>query len=243
MTPPTGRWGIAAELRPLAGGHRNRAFRTIGLPQDLVFKSTRRPAAAVEWLLPVQALARACGLAVPHLRPSLAGNLVEQGWTCEDFLAGNPFSGKEMPAILPMIRQFHAAASDLPQRPGFLSSQDLIHQTCGGDVDLAFMPARLVQACRAAWSALPAGPQTVIHGDLNPSNLLHCPDGGIALLDWDECRRDLAQFDLGQLAPPSAVEHRALLAWEVACSWAVEPAHARALARRLAPAQPPARIR
>ncbi len=231
--PPIHLWGVTAKLHPLPGGHRNTAFRTVGLRRDLVFKSTRRAPEALGWLGQVQALARQTGLHVPTPVPSRAGNLLEAGWTCETFLSGSPLRPEDMPLLLPQISAFHDLAAALPQRPGFLSSAGLLDQARGGDVDLDAMPADLARTCRAAWHAVSAGRQTVIHGDLNPSNLLRCADGRIALLDWDECRRDLALFDLGQLRPPDADERRALLAWEIACSWRIEPAHARTLADRL----------
>ena len=59
--PPIEHWGVAAELRPLKGGHRNLAFRTVGLRQDLVFKFTRRSGDAMDWLLNVHDLARRAG--------------------------------------------------------------------------------------------------------------------------------------------------------------------------------------
>lgn len=230
--PPIGLWGVDAPLEPLAGGHRNLAFRTTGLARDLVFKSTRRSAEALVWLAPVHALARDAGFTVPGLIPSRNRALAEQGWTCEPFLKGQPFSAADLPALALRIRSFHRATAALPQRPGFLSSHDLLTQDRGGDVDLSLMPPILALACRAAWSGL-RGDETVIHADLSSGNILHGADGLPILLDWDESRRDLAAFDLAQVAPPSDTIHRATLAWEVACSWQVEPDHARALARRL----------
>ena len=74
---------------------------------------------------------------------------------------------------------------------------------------------------------------TLVHGDLNFANLLRCPDGRVTLIDWDECRRDLSLFDLAVLPGARAVEARALLAWEAACSWHREPDYARTMAGRL----------
>jgi hypothetical protein len=233
ISPPTWLWDVTAEVRPLAGGHRNLAFRTIGLSQDVVFKSTRRPDAGLRWLLRVQDVARHSGFVVPKMMPSRRGALVEDGWTCETFVAGAALAAPEMPEILPLIRRFHDLAAKTVQRPGFRSSRSLLRTQAGGDVDLGAMPPALVQTCRVAWRAIAEGPQSVVHSDLNPGNLLRCPDGRIALLDWDECRRDLVVFDLGQLRAPDPVEARALLAWEVACSWRIEPDHARRLAQRL----------
>lgn len=232
-SPPTWLWDVTAEVQPLTGGHRNLAFRTVGLAQDLVFKSTRRADAAHRWLLGVQELARVSGFVVPQMIPSRHVLMVDTGWTCETLLDGQTVAAQEMPLILPLIQRFHALTANLRQRPGFRSSRALLRARAGGDVDLDAMPPALARACRAAWKAVAAGPDSVVHGDLNPGNLLRCADGRIALLDWDECRRDLVAFDLGQLRAPDPAEARALLAWEVACSWQIEPDHARWLAQRL----------
>lgn len=233
MQPPMDRWGVTAELVPLTGGHRNLAFRSHGLDRDLVFKTTRRSPAAIDWLGAVHQIARACGFVVPTPLPSRAGRRVEDGWTCEPLIEGRALAADELPGLLPQIRRFQALARDLPQRPGFLSARDLLATPAGGDVDLAHLPDDLVRHCRAAWQAVAGQAETIVHGDLTPANLLRCPDGAVALLDWDECRRDLALFDLGLLGPASAAERRAQLAWEVACSWQIEPDHARRLALQL----------
>lgn len=232
--PPLHLWNVSADLVPLPGGHRNRAFRTTGLPADLVFKSTRRTPAALDWLADVHRLARDAGFVVPTLGTSVNGRLTEAGWTCEPFLPGTPFAPRDLHLIRPTLARFHLLAQSLPQRPGFLSSQELLFCDAGGDVDLAAMPAGLAATCRAAWRALEGAPCGIVHGDLNPGNLIHGPDGRPVLLDWDECRRDLTLFDTGHLGPVSFVENRALIAWEVACSWLIEPEHARKTAARLA---------
>ncbi|MDE0697711.1 MAG: phosphotransferase [Boseongicola sp.] len=232
--PPTELWGVTADLLPLDGGHRNMAFRTAGLRQDLVFKSTRRKPEAVEWLLPVLELARKCGLVVPAVLRSCRQGLVEAGWTCEEFVEGRRFASREVPCIRTRVERFHVRAARVPQRPGQVSSRDLLELDSGGDIDLGSMPPWLAEACRASWSGhLTDDRCTVVHGDLNPDNMLRCPDGRIALVDWDECRRDLPVFDIGHLAPVGPSERRALLAWEVACSWTSEPGYARRLAGML----------
>lgn len=232
--PPIERWGITADLVPLAGGHRNLAFRTVGLGmgQELVFKSTRRTEAAVRWLSGVQDIARTCGFVVPEQLAGRDGRLVEDGWTCETFVAGTPLAPDDVPSNLAPIEDFHQATAGLPQRPGVLSSRDLIDQSHGGDVDLRAMPADLVHICREAWVAVAVRRDAVIHGDLTSGNLIRCPDGRVCLIDWDECRRDLVLFDLAPLRRSDENERRACLAWEVACSWLIEPDHARQLAAR-----------
>ncbi len=234
MRPPIERWGVAAPVQPLAGGHRNLVFRTLGLPRDLVFKSTRRSAEALHWLLPVQEHARAAGFVVSALIESLEGQLVADGWTCEPFEEGEAVLPEDMPALLPQVAAFHAATADVAQRPGFLSSGALLVQDMGADIDLRAMPGALVLRCRAAWRAVAAGAEAVIHGDLTRGNLIRCRDGRTALIDWDECRRDLVVFDLGPLREGDGAEKRARLAWEIACCWLVEPEHAKDLARHMA---------
>ena len=197
--PPIERWKLAADLQPLPGGHRNLAYRTVGLDRDVVLKSTRRTLEAIAWLDPAHAAARRSGFVVPDLIESAGGRLIEDGWTCETLVRGRPFAPGEMPDVLPLIAQFHEATASLPQRPGFRSSRDLITATAGGDVDLGAMPDDLVVRCRAAWRAVSGRPEAVVHGDLNPGNVIRCPDGRIGLIDWDECRRDLTLFDLGPL--------------------------------------------
>lgn len=233
MQPPIRLWGVDARLHLLTGGHRNLAYRTRGLHRDYVFKSTRRPPEAIEWLVPVHTAARECGFVVPFLLRSHLGNLVEQGWTCETCLEGTAFAMADMPSLLPALARFHALCQSVPQRPGFQSSQDLLQATTGGDVDLCQMPPDVVTICRAAWQAVGQGKLSVVHGDLNPSNLLRLRDGSVARLDWDECRRDLVLFDLGQVTPATPVQRCALLAWEVACSWKIEPLYAQQGVTRL----------
>lgn len=231
--PPINLWGIDAKLHRLEGGHRNTAFRTRGCGQDFVFKSTRRSPEAMMWLLSVHDLARQSGFIVPQLIESENGHLVENGWTCEPFIHGDPVSIGDLAAIEPQISMFHELSTGVPQRPGFLSSLALLEAMAGGDVDFGAMPPKLVALCRDAWSSVSSGKISIVHGDLNPANLLRCESGRITLLDWDECRQDLIIFDIGQLSNVDATTKRALLAWEVACSWVIEPDHALKAAQHL----------
>lgn len=233
LRPPIERWNTSAELRPLPGGHRNLTYRTVGLDADLVFKSTRRTLSGIAWLQQVHHIARQSGFVVPSLLYSINGHLVEDGWTCESFVEGHPLSPADLPSLLPLVKRFHEATAQLPQRPGFLSSQELLVQVMGGDISLDAMPRDLVARCRAAWHAVAGQREAVIHGDINASNTLRCPDGSIALIDWDECRRDLVLFDLGPLREGDDREQLARIAWEVACSWLIEPEHARKVAKHL----------
>ena len=228
--PRKEKWGITAELSPLLGGHRNTVLRTKFLGQNVVFKSTRRSPAAIGWLEAVHDYARQAGFVVPHHIRSHDGQLIEDGWTCETFVEGQQIEQADLSDMTPMLEKFHDATSSLAQRPGFLSSVELRHLWMGGDVDLSSMPRQLVRRCRDAWEAVSDRRESIIHGDLNVGNVLRTPDGRLALVDWDEARRDLMLFDCGQLAADDEVGKRARLAWEIACSWIIEPEHAKTLA-------------
>jgi len=229
------RWGISAPLQRLTGGHRNAAWRTCGQGPELVIKSTRRRAAALAWLGGMMDAAEAVGFAVPRLIASGQGRLDEDGWTCEPFLEGRPFVPTDLAGIAGRIVDMHRLTAAMPQRPGFVGAVELAGGAeAGGDVDLRAMPRPLVEACRAAWVALEGLPRAGIHGDLGPGNLLWGADGRPVLLDWDEARVDAVLFDTGpcgaDLPPPM---RRALLAWEIACCWQMEPERATGLAAGL----------
>ncbi|WP_321363420.1 phosphotransferase [uncultured Celeribacter sp.] len=233
MLPPIHLWGLSAPLEPLGGGHRNAVFRTSELAQDLVFKSTRRTEAQLCWLTQVHDAAEAAGFTVPRLIPALDGQLAPEGWTCEPLIEGRPFQPEDLPQIADRVDAFHRNAKSLAQRPDFCSSRDLLTETSGGDVDLCALPADLLALCRKAWGALD-GEIGVIHGDLNAGNLIQT-GAGPALIDWDEARRDNLAFDRLRTRPETATaaEKTAALAWEVACSWTLEPDHAALVARVL----------
>lgn len=232
--PPIHLWSLSTPIEKLMGGHRNTAFRTTGLRQNFVFKTTRRSVAAIDWLGEVHDLAQKAGILVPKLLQSTRGNLVENGWTCEPFLAGRAFIATDMHLLRPHIEKFHQLTKNTVQRPGFLCAKELLIKNKGGDVDFSAMPEDITRICRLAWSGIALEKRAVIHGDLNPANLILGRDRKIGVLDWDECRVDTPDFDIGQIMPKPDIRLRlALNAWEVACSWRLEPEYARECAARL----------
>ena len=168
--PPIDLWSVAAELRPLAGGNRNAVLRTVGLAHDLVFKSTTRAPAALDWLTPVMDAAEAAGFIVPRLIPSDRGHLSEAGWTAEPFLEGQPTGPERLRKLGQRIARFQTLSAPLPQRPGFVSAREFLHTTKGGDIDLTAMPNKLANACRTAMAALDDR-TAIIHSDLTPPNV------------------------------------------------------------------------
>ena len=231
--PPISHWHVSADLAPLEGGHRHQVFRTLGHAPELVFKTTDRSEAALAWLGPVLDAARRCGLVVPQQIPTPDGRWSAAGWTCETFVHGVPATEADRAQLHQSLAAFHDTTAQFAQRPGFADTKTLQTATRGGDVDLGNMPAAIVTACRAAWRAAAKGPHCVVHSDLSLGNIIRCADGRLAVIDWDEARRDDAMFDRAVVQPATAKEARAVLAWEVACCWIQEPVRARRLARDL----------
>ena len=230
-------WDDWEILQPLTGGYRNAAFLVEQNGRRCVAKSTRRNEAAMRWLQPVHALARAVGFQTPDLIENTDGKLVCEGVTLETFVTGNPVTAVQLLEMLPQLQAFHQRCEKILQRPGFASSLELLHQTHGGDIDLNAMPEDLVFTCREHWAQNTGTKTTVIHGDLNPNNILIGPDGKYGLVDWDETRVDVPAFDtlaLSRVAGQqlTALELALLDAWEVVVCWLIEPEHALEVAER-----------
>jgi Ser/Thr protein kinase RdoA (MazF antagonist) len=145
-------------------------------------------------------------------------------------------------AVAEYLTTLHTSLRGFSQRPGFVSSIDLLDVDAGGDVDLTTMPAHAVESCRTAWARLRGRETSVVHGDPGAENIL-VTDDGVVLLDWDESRVDVPVLDLAALpedASPLEEDERwlaaqAASAWEAAVSWQLEPEYAR---RRLAEIAP-----
>jgi len=228
-----------------------------------VAKTTSRTPEAVAWAAALARRARSAGLAASGYLATADGRWAVGGVTLQPFVEGRSATVAERLAALARLRSFHAATASTRQRPGFASSTALLRRRRGGDVDLDAMPESLVRLCREAWRALLGRPRAAIHGDLNADNVLVDERGRLVLLDWDECRVDATCFDEmawldrenrsggGRDPRPSRADagsagssavmvgsereivQRAFLAWEVAVCWAVEPRHAREVARAL----------
>lgn len=204
-------------IRELEGGHRNRVFLVDRDGTRLVAKTTRHGEPALRWLLPVLCAARTAGLAPPDLIADGEGRLAPGGLTLEPFVDGRTATPGEMRAIAPRIARIHARMAGRTPRPGR---------------SLTRVPTAHLLALRRVSARLPSARKTVVHGDLNPSNLLMTSTGP-ALIDWDEARLDHPAFDLPLVAPPPAIRRARRLS-EIATGWTIEPGYARALARRRA---------
>ncbi|NUB43812.1 phosphotransferase [Fertoebacter nigrum] len=216
MTDFTGlaAWGDVAVQGPLAGGARSALWRVEVNGQACVARRNAEGVAALRWLARVLAAAQASGLVVPMPCPARDGRLAVAGWTVEPYLAGQSALPAELPALAAPLARFHRRTAGFPQRPGWHPPG--LPQGVGAQV-------------RRVW---PEGRQAVIHGDLHAGNVLRLPCGRLALLDWEEARRDAPAIDRAALAG-FAGQRRLHAAVEVLACWRAEPARARAMARTL----------
>lgn len=227
MSPDLSALGVTRWDHPLPGGHRNTVWRVMTADGPAVAKSTTHDAAAIHWLEPLHAAARAAGFVVPGLHVTRDNCHIINGWTVEDFVEGERFTAADMPRIAARITAFHSHAPMMQQRPGAPSLPTLTM------APLADLPPAIAAGCRAALTRFALTQTQPIHGDITAANLIHTPPGP-ALIDWDEARCDLPFLDLVNVIPQPAAETRAHLAWEIITAWKFEPAYAKACARRLA---------
>jgi Ser/Thr protein kinase RdoA (MazF antagonist) len=230
-------WGEYKILAPLEGGFRNTAFLVESHTTKRVAKTTRRSEAAIRWLQPVHAMAQQAGFVTPDLIATRDGTLVVHGVTLETFIEGHAPTSQALLEMQSQIQTFHDLTREIPQRPGFASSIELLHETSGGDVNLNAMPNELVTLCREHWREHASQAQSVVHGDLNANNVLITKNGRYGLVDWDETRVDISDFDTQALRRTSGTtldlrNTTWLEAWEVAVCWQVEPAYALEVAKR-----------
>ena len=234
-------WPGIELLGPLDGGARS-AVRLARLSQrPVVVHRSRRPAESLDWELHLRSQIRRHGVSAPQLVPTKDGLLRQAQYFVEEFVAGRePASARDWDLVSLALRQLHSVSPNWPQRPGWHRLREMLVHDQGGDTRLDQLPAPLVKRLRRTWGAVPDGSSVVVHGDVRPANL-RIWSGRAWLLDWDEARVDVAEVDLAELpgqlsglAPNQlSVVRRAILAWEVASSWSIEPGYARECLARL----------
>lgn len=178
----------------------------------------------MDWLVPVHDKARAAGFMVPDMIRATTGDFISQGWVLEPFVNGRPALAHDVAGLHDQIAAFHRKGPSVPQRPGFQSVRALLAGARGCDIDLTALPPIVLAKCRDAWTNL-SGDETIIHADITPNNVI-MTQSAPALIDWDEARVDLPMFDL---PPVDDISRNARMAWEIACSWTIEPDYAKGL--------------
>ena len=163
---------------------------------------------------------------VPIPIPTRDGRLFVDGLVVMKYLEGKPPESEgDWRRVADTLRELPRVTKDWPQRPGWLSSIDLLKADHGTRIDLTRMPTEAVERCRAAWTRLAGHETCVVHGDANPRNILVTAER-VALIDWDESHVDVPDLDLelpqnaADLSPAALeVARQASAAWEAAICW------------------------
>lgn len=166
------------------------------------------------------------GICVPTPLQTINGKYYYQGLVVMEHLEGAaPSSADDWKRVAQTIQRVHELTKNWPQRHGWKSSVDLIEADKGTKIDLSQMPNEGLARCRNAWQQIKHRPQSVVHGDLNPGNIL-ISDEKVAFIDWDEARVDVSALDLalphnaGNLDEESLeTVSQAVAAWEAAVCW------------------------
>jgi Ser/Thr protein kinase RdoA (MazF antagonist) len=106
--------------------------------------------------------------------------MVAGGWTAWTFVKGRPASSQDVPAVIVAIRALHRALSRAPRHP-LLDQNDspwgFAHEHCWGNRPNWVHPVLVHwgDELYARRRSLPPMPCQLIHGDLNPENILVAP--------------------------------------------------------------------
>jgi len=235
-------WGNdAVRIERLTGGTANDVWSVRVDGELAVARLGRRSDADLAWEAGLLVYLENNGLRVPAPIPTEDGRLFAGGLTVIKYMPGGPPQTQhDWQRVADALRELHRLTKGWPQRPGWRSSSELLHVTAGTKIDLAAMPEEAVVRCRAAWARLSGRETCVVHGNPdNPGNVRVTADG-VALIDWDEARVDVPDFDLplphNAAGLPDAIldtAAQAAAAWEAAVCW-----HSEYAVRRLAEVRP-----
>ncbi len=220
-------WGDdVARIEQLAGGVANDVWSVRVNGCLAVARLGSRSDADLAWETELLQYLDRGGLIVPLPIPTTDGRLFAEGLVVMTYVEGGPpESQADWRRVADMLRQLHRLTQGWPQRPGWLSSTDLLHAEVGTRIDLRAMPPEGVARCRAAWARLTGRQTCVVHGDHNPSNIRMTRDR-VGLIDWDESHVDVPDLDL--VLPNNAaglddveldIAAQASVAWEAAVCW------------------------
>jgi Ser/Thr protein kinase RdoA (MazF antagonist) len=236
-----GQWGEAVRVEPLAGGVANDVWSVRVNGHLAVGRAGSRSDADLAWETDLLQFLHRSGLAVPVPIPTTTGRLFADGLVVMTYLEGGPPETEaDWRRVAGTLRELHRLTRGWPQRPGWLSSTDLLHGERGTRIDLRAMPAEGVARCRAAWARLAGHETCVVHGNPNNPGNVRMTASRVALIDWDESHVDVPDLDL--VLPYNAagldeaaldVASQASAAWEAAVCW--DDDHSR---RRLAEVRP-----
>jgi Ser/Thr protein kinase RdoA (MazF antagonist) len=196
-----GRWGDdVARIEPLTAGGVNEVW-SVRVNGQLAVgrlgrRSDRRSDADLAWEMELLRHLDREGMTVPVPIPTTDGRDFVNGLVVMRYVEGRPPETEaDWRRVADTFRQLHRLTYGWPQRPGWRSSIDFVHAQTGTRIDLGAMPPQGAARCRAIWAQLGGRERCVVHGDPTPGNIRMTADR-VALIDWDESRVDVSDFDL-----------------------------------------------
>lgn len=220
-------WGEdAVKVERFTGGVANEVWRVRVDGRLAVGRLGTRSDADLEWETELMLHLDRQGIAVPMPIPARDGRLFVDGLVVMTHLDGGPPQDEaDWRRVAETLRAVHRVTQGWPQRPGWRSSTELLFAETGTRIDLGAMPPEAVARCRAAWARLAGRETSVVHGDNNAGNILVTADR-VALIDWDEARVDVPDFDLalphnaaGLVGGARDTAEQAAAAWDAAICW------------------------
>jgi uncharacterized protein (TIGR02569 family) len=200
-------FGIAGTPRRLSGGTRP-VYRVGNAVFKLLHQTSlenSRSLRLYEWLAPYLHDAREDGYRLAKPIPLKRGGwLTRDGWTAWTYVEGTPATAADIPACIDAIRALHAAVREVPKHPLLEANTTVFGQAdraCWGDRPAQVAPEvePLVAALYALRRPIEGLIDQLIHGDLNPGNILVAPGQPPAFIDVAPFWRPV-EFALGMFA-------------------------------------------
>lgn len=121
-----------------------------------VVRRSKRSDAALAWELDLIEEVRRRGLGAPEIVATAASDRSRDGVVIQHRVPGaRPASLEDWLAVAEYLTTLHTSLRSFGQRPGFVSSIDLVDVDAGGDVDLTEMPAHAVEEAAVSWQLEP----------------------------------------------------------------------------------------